>query len=286
MLARLLPGCCALCGGIGPGPLCAGCSARLLDTAGMAAAVESAGSQPAQARYAADALALPTMLMPITPVMTLTPPMPQPMHGERCTCCAVRLPAAAAGLRCAACLRDPPSFDRTLALADYLPPLDRLLLDLKFHACLPLAAALGSLLARLAIAHGVCGWGQPQSAGAPPCLLIPVPLSAERLTERGFNQAQELARPLAKALQLPIAASACARIRHTQAQATLPVDERRVNMRSAFAVLQRQAIAGKAILVVDDVMTTGQTLEALAACLKRHGATHVTNLVIARTPAR
>lgn len=253
-ITLLLPGCCALCGADGPGPLCAVCSLRLTDP---------------------DATAVATMAQRSLPLLT-----------ARCRCCAIRLPSAAGGQRCAACMRNPPSFDLTLALADYLPPLDRLLLDLKFHACLPLATALGTLLARTAVAHGVCKLVDPHDTDQPSTVLLPVPLSRERLTERGFNQAHEIARPLAKALRLPITTDACARIRHTQAQTMLPVDERRVNMRSAFAVLQRQAIAGKAILAVDDVMTTGHTLEAFAACLKRNGATHVTNLVIARTPAR
>ncbi len=113
-----------------------------------------------------------------------------------------------------------------------------------------------------------------------------VPLSRARLTERGFNQAHEIARAVARVLSMPLTSDACARVRHTQAQASLTMDERRVNMRGAFAVLQRQAVAGNAILVVDDVMTTGHTLEAFAACLKRNGAVHVTNLVVARTPAR
>lgn len=269
-LDRLLPGCCAMCGADGPEPLCAGCGERLL-----------AGS----AQWVA-----------------------------RCACCAIRLPPDA-HQRCHRCVHTPPSFDRTLAVTDYVPPVDRLILDLKFRAQLPLAAALGGLLARLltggdlAMGDTCAGTAGPAAAqqalmrvanaasaadrgtasatsAASTLLLLPVPLSTERLAERGFNQALELARPLANTLRLPITADACARIRDTAAQASLPMSERRVNMRSAFAVLQPQAVAGKGILVVDDVMTTGHTLDALAACLKRHGATHVCNLVIARTPAR
>ncbi len=205
--------------------------------------------------------------------------------------CALRLVGAAHGHAvddgdtCPACTRDPPSFDGTLVLADYSPPIDRLLQDLKFRAQLPLANAFGMLLARAAT-------GLPPShaitaalATSVPPVLLPVPLSRERLAERGFNQAQEVARPLARALRLRIASGICARIRHTEAQATLTLAERQVNMRGAFAVLQRQAIDGKTVFIADDVMTTGHTLEALAACLKRHGAAHVFNLVIARTPA-
>ncbi len=244
-LSRLLPGCCALCGGDGPGALCARCSERLLMN-----------------------------------------------DAPRCERCALRLTVTATGGLCAHCTLQPPAFDRTLALADYTPPLDRLLLDLKFRARLPLADALGSLLACCVAGHmltreaaALCA-SSCTSSCASSFVLLPVPLSAERLAERGFNQAHELARPLAKMLRLKISTGDCVRVRHTEAQASLPMAERQVNMRSAFAVLQRQAIAGKSVLVIDDVMTTGQTLASLAACLKRHGATHVTNLVIARTPAR
>ncbi len=250
---RLLPGCCALCGGNGPGPICALCCRTLMPAAVL-----------------------------------------------RCERCAIRLPQTAesshsrcrskdgsgatwtAPVNCAACAHDSPAFDRTLVLTDYAPPLDRLLQDLKFRAHLPLAAAVGDLLAHAAQQQLT----YPPHPDAPEIMLLPVPLSRERLAERGFNQAQEIARPLARMLQLKIATDICARIRHTEAQASLPASERQVNMRGAFAVLQRQAVAGKAFWVIDDVMTTGHTLAALAACLKRHGAAHVTNLVIARTPAR
>lgn len=259
---RLLPGCCALCGGDGPGPICTHCSSRLIRPSG------------------AD---LPSAAFPV--------------NDRRCDCCAIRLPPAFSGNLCQACLQERPSFDRTIVLGDYAPPLDRLLLDLKFRACLPLAQALGCLLARKVMTSAIadtCSIAQVishmnvQAAAVPilPPILLPVPLSRERLVERGFNQAHEIARPLATALQLEIATNLCVRPRHTDAQASLPLAERRVNMRSAFAVLRPQAIAGKAVLVVDDVMTTGHTLEALAASLKRHGATNVINLVIARTPAR
>jgi ComF family protein len=106
------------------------------------------------------------------------------------------------------------------------------------------------------------------------------------LAERGFNQSLEIARALAQHWKLPLATNVCLRVKHTQTQASLPVHQRRVNMRNAFAVQNSQLIVGKRILLVDDVMTTGHTLNELADCLKRHGAAHVTNIVVARTPIR
>lgn len=170
----------------------------------------------------------------------------------------------------------PPAFDATLAAVAYRPPVDLLVKRLKFGAQLPLAAAFARvLLERLrSLAPGDVD------------MVMPVPLSAERLAERGFNQAMEIARPLARALGLPLAATACLRVRDTAPQSTLALPERQGNMRGAFAVRERAAVAGRRILVIDDVMTTGHTLDALAACLKRHGAARVVNGVFARTALR
>ena len=153
--------------------------------------------------------------------------------------------------------------------------MDRLVQDLKFRAQLPLAAAFARLLDAVATSR----WRAAD-------LMIPVPLSRERLASRGFNQSLEIARPLARAWKLPLAMQLCVRVRDTQPQASLPLDQRRVNMRGAFALTDSAAVAGKHIVVIDDVMTTGHTLNELAACLKRHGAATVSNLVLARTPAR
>ncbi len=117
-------------------------------------------------------------------------------------------------------------------------------------------------------------------------LLLAVPLPLERLAERGFNQSLEIARTLAHRWNLPMSGTVCVRVKNTQAQASLPLHQRRVNMRHAYAVQNSQLIANKRVGIVDDVMTTGYTLNELAQCLKRHGPTHVTNFVVARTPMR
>lgn len=201
----------------------------------------------------------------------------------RCPRCGLKLesagawtPATSAPL-CGQCQSNPPAFDHTLIVTDYAPPIDALIQDLKFRARLPLARALGSLLADSAVGHA-------QRSGERPDFLLPVPLSRERLEGRGFNQAVELARPVADVLNRPMLLTACVRTRHTGAQAELPLSERRVNMRGAFAVCDRKLIENQHLLVIDDVMTTGHTLRELAACLKRHGAARVSNLVLARTP--
>lgn len=192
----------------------------------------------------------------------------------RCPRCATDLAGIASP--CGRCLATPPAFDATRAATHYLPPVDWLVRRLKFGAQLPLAAAFAEAL----LASLRC---QPPDE----CdLVIPVPLSTERLAARGFNQAMEIARPLARALGLPLAGRACVRVRDTAPQSTLATEERQGNMRGAFAVRDRAAVSGKRILLIDDVMTTGHTLESLAACLKRHGAARVVNGVFARTPLR
>jgi len=193
----------------------------------------------------------------------------------RCICCA--LPVNQCDQRCGQCLAEPPPFLRTIVACHYAAPLDQLILALKFGHQLNIAPALGAILARAVLQ-------------APdqilPDLLIPVPLARARLAQRGFNQALEIARPLARVLNIPIYPQLLLRMRDTAAQTLLPPGERRDNIRHAFSPAPdyQDKIPGRHIGVVDDVMTTGATLHEIAACLKRHGAQQVTNLVFARTP--
>lgn len=193
----------------------------------------------------------------------------------RCAICGRRMPHTQATI-CGACLRAPPVFDATVVVCDYAAPSDLLVQDLKFRSRLPLGSSFGRMLASAM---------QKQVTNAPD-MIIPVPLSETRLAQRGFNQAAEIARSLSRHTQLPLHLQACVRVRDTQPQAGLPLSERRVNMRGAFAVQVTTSVKGRHVLLVDDVMTTGHTLNELAACLKRHGAKRVTNAVFARTPEK
>jgi ComF family protein len=116
--------------------------------------------------------------------------------------------------------------------------------------------------------------------------MMAVPLSAERIAQRGFNQAHEIAKPMARAWRFPLATELCVRVRNTEPQSSLPLAQRRGNMRDAFTLMRRDPLVGQHVVLVDDVMTTGETLEALSATLKRNGVARVTNLVFARTPVR
>ena len=110
-----------------------------------------------------------------------------------------------------------------------------------------------------------------------------MPLSPQRLRERGFNQALELARAVAPALNAPVDAGLCLKTRDTPPQTRLPWKERRKNIRGAFVV--EGDVSGRHVVVIDDVLTTGATLNELARNLKRAGAASVTGWVIARTVA-
>jgi ComF family protein len=185
--------------------------------------------------------------------------------GPLCPVCA--LPSAE-GFRCGACQASPPHFDATLAAFRYAFPVEHIVHGLKYRHRLPLAGWLaGALAARIGVAAVDC--------------VMPLPPSARRMKERGFNQAQEIARPLACRFGLPLLAEACARVRDGAPQASLPWKERQANIRHAFEC--RVDLTGKRVAVVDDVMTTGATLNEFARALKLHGATRVENWVAART---
>lgn len=207
-------------------------------------------------------------------------------HPTRCRQCAIALPqpdtaAKASATVCGDCLQQPPAFDATIVAADYAAPVDQLVLALKFGNQLPLAPLFGRMLRDALLL------AQADSVALPD-LLTAVPLGPQRLAQRGFNQALEIARPLSRALGIALAPGLVLRTRDTSAQALLHPDERHKNIRNAFVVPGGaiDAVRGRHIGVVDDVLTTGETLNELAATLKRFGAARVTNFVFARTPPR
>ena len=194
----------------------------------------------------------------------------------RCRQCALPLLVAGLDAVCGECLRHPPAFDATIAAADYAAPVDQLVLALKFGARLPLAALMANMLRDAALRRQELPL---------PTQLMPVPLGAKRLVERGFNQALEVARPLSRSLGVALTPRLLSRERETRAQSLLHPDDRHRNARGAFIVSAKaiDLVRGTHIGVVDDVMTTGETLNEIAATLKRFGAARVTNFVFART---
>lgn len=186
----------------------------------------------------------------------------------RCVVCAAPSPG---GSICGSCLKSPPRFDETRVGSRYAFPVDSLVRSLKYRGALAEAGALAEVLARAL-------WGSPR-----PDLVVPVPLSPARERERGFNQALEIARCLPSPWLDTVEDGVIARTRETPPQAALPLAERATNVRGGFEA--RRELSGLTVAVVDDVMTSGATLDAVADALKRAGARRVVNWVVARTPA-
>jgi ComF family protein len=187
------------------------------------------------------------------------------LGAKHCPRCALASPG---GELCGRCLSRPPAYDATIAALAYAFPADVLVQALKFRGELALAPFLGDLLSRCITTEKV------------DCI-VPVPLSIERLRSRGYNQALEIARGIAAATGMKLAPELCERSRDTAVQMDLPLEEREKNVRGAFHC--PGLVAGATIAVLDDVMTTGSTLDEMAATLKRAGAVRVVNWVVART---
>lgn len=181
---------------------------------------------------------------------------------QACPVCGrLRLPAGT-DLPCGRCLAKPPPFQATHVLFRYEKPLPQLLTRLKFHRQLLPARVLGELMSeRIRTA-----WYREKSL---PEAIIPVPLHPKRMTERGYNQTVELARPVGKSLGLPLWLNAVARVRPTLPQTSLSAAARRQNVQQAFAVTG--AVRGRHVAVLEDVVTTGSTLAALCQSLARQG---------------
>lgn len=192
-------------------------------------------------------------------------------HNHHCCCrCALPLSSSEEGV-CGACLKKPPVVDRVMAPFLYKPPLDHLLLGLKFNQ---------QLLNGRLLAHLLMDALQKQ-AYERPGLILPVPLHHVRIGERGYNQAREVARPISQFLKVPLASGEVIRHRSTAAQSSLKKGERRKNVRGAFEV---RASVPPHVAIVDDVVTTGSTVNELARVLKQAGAERVEVWACARVP--
>lgn len=190
------------------------------------------------------------------------PHHPQPA----CPVCA--LPTAG-GAICGNCLKKPPAFDRTLTAFSYVFPVNALVHAYKYAGNLALLDFLAEPLIHLTAAQNR------------PDRLIPMPLHPARLKERGFNQAHEIARLLSAKLAIPLDGRSCRRIVDTRPQASLKFKERAGNLRGAFSC--DSDLSGKHVALLDDVMTTGASLNELAKAVRAKGAVSVSAWVVART---
>ncbi|VCU70544.1 DNA utilization protein GntX [Pigmentiphaga humi] len=192
----------------------------------------------------------------------------------RCPRCALPLPEHDAC--CPDCADRVPAFDRTIIAFDYTPPADLLVLQLKNGLRYGRAGLLGNLLAESVLEHA-----QPLDLET---VLVPVPASAASLRRRGFNPAAEIAQALGRDLGLPVRHGLLERTREQAKQSGLGRQDRRASAHGLY--LCRRPLAGMAVGLVDDVMTTGSTLHEAAAALRAAGARHVSALAVARTPGQ
>jgi ComF family protein len=194
-----------------------------------------------------------------------------PFNHHACPRCALPLPpATAAGTRCGACLNKRLPYHTCHTALRYEPPSNQLIAQLKFrhklHLTLPLAQLIIDRLGELK---------------NPPDLLLPVPLHQQRMRERGFNQALELGRVVSNKYGIPLDSRLVKRTRDTKAQSDLNEQLRRTNLRHAFRVYG--SLKGTRVAIIDDVITTGSTINEMSKTLKRSGASEITVWAVARS---
>jgi ComF family protein len=199
-----------------------------------------------------------------------------PTPKTSCQLCAISLQGDFTNLTCGQCLRQVRPFDATFTLFEYIKPIDNLLLELKFNQKLVNAQVLGELMAEK-IQHD---WYKNKPK---PDVIIPIPLHPQRLRERGYNQAMEIARPIAKLCRIPINIKDCKRIKPTAPQAMLAAKERETNIKRAFTTNRRWDNCS--IAVIDDVITTGNTVREFCHLLKLQGAKRIDVWCCARPQA-
>ncbi len=191
-----------------------------------------------------------------------------PRPGSACPRCALPVPVELPpGVSCAECQASPPPWSRALAPLEYAFPVDAAIKAMKFRRRLDYLPAFDDELARLEL---------PGDIDA----VVPVPLHRWRQLRRGFNQAEELARPIARRLGLPLS-DAVSRVVGTESQSGLDAAARRRNLRAAFRA--RKTLSSDHALIVDDVITTGETLKGVTRVLLESGVEKVSVLALARS---
>ena len=197
-----------------------------------------------------------------------------PWLGDQCLTCALPL---AADLICGGCLQEPPAFEQVAVPWTYGFPVDTLITRFKHNAKWPLGHLLADVLGEF-LQHRF------EEDLPRPDALLPVPLAPKRLRQRGFNQAAMLAQWLGKSLDLPCEEHSLLRVQDTDAQQALNAKARKHNLRHAFALSPDAHVKGRHLALVDDVLTTGATAQALARLLMDAGAARVDVYCLARTP--
>ena len=199
-----------------------------------------------------------------------------PLSGPRCASCDQPFISRAADSwtpshRCQHCLEQPPAYDRAWTLYPYIPPLQQAICALKYRHVFGLATPLADLMIR----------ALPERLETD--LIVPVPLHPSRLRTREFNQSLSIADRLGRYLMRPVSTTDLVREVATEPQMSLTRSERLRNLRRAFRVRDTEAFAGRRVLLIDDVFTTGTTLNECAKVLHATGAASVTALTLART---
>ena len=174
---------------------------------------------------------------------------------------------------CGDCLAGHHAFDLARSLCQYRPPLSELILALKFHGQLTAITTFNTLLTRSPLVD----------AFAVPDIILPVPLHDSRLRERGFNQAQMIASGCFPHWKNRIALNVLIRHRSTTPQSLLSGTERRRNLRDVFSLVEPDRVAGARVLLVDDVYTTGSTVNACSKVLRKAGAERIEVFTLARS---
>ncbi|MCZ7649015.1 MAG: double zinc ribbon domain-containing protein [Planctomycetota bacterium] len=199
---------------------------------------------------------------------------------DRCTRCGDRVGEGRGSVDgCPSCAAHPPVYvTQSATLARYAEPLRALILGLKFGAGLQAVPLLAALLARRVRDTRLLEGARPLAA------IVPVPLARKDFRARGFNQAEELARDLGRRLSLPVETRMLRKVRATSPQATLDADARRENLRGAFEAAPREAARymPSAVLLLDDVITTGSTIGECARTLRQAGVAEVRAAAVAR----